>query len=108
MDHLLSKEIGLYKPIGETLDSFVIARGYPEAIQRIPVKQSKSPHKQLTVFSSIQFPDLLIFDKWQLEIKENYNVYRDLRGNKYFLLSVYGRTMDALASGGYEGRGRLR
>ncbi len=27
----------------------------------------------------------LIFDKWQLEIKENYNVYRDLRGNKIFL-----------------------
>ena len=47
----------------------------------------------------------LIFENWKLEIKENYNVSRF---NKIFLLSVYGRTMDALALGGYEGRGRLR
>ena len=29
-------------------------------------------------------------------------------GRRHLLLSVYGRTTDALASGGYEGRGRLR
>ena len=46
-----------------------------------------------------------IFENRELEIKENYNVTRLARS---FLLSVYGRTTDALASGGYEGRGRLR
>lgn len=56
----------------------------------------------------------MFFENWKLEIKENYNSYDEigwrnpsLRGNN-FLLSVYGRTTDALASGGYEGRGRLR
>ena len=55
-----------------------------------------------------------IFENWKLEIKENYNSYTrsmaarpSKRGNN-FLLSVYGRTTDALASGGDEGRGRLR
>lgn len=33
---------------------------------------------------------------------------RSILGEENFLLSVYGRTMDALASGGDEGRGRLR
>ncbi len=47
----------------------------------------------------------LFFENRKLEIKENYNVNEI---NKIFLLSVYGRTTDALASGGYEGRGRLR
>ena len=45
------------------------------------------------------------FENRKLEIKENYNVNEI---NKIFLLSVYGRTTDALASVGYEGRGRLR
>ena len=56
----------------------------------------------------------MFFENRKLEIKENYNSYDEigwrnpsLRGNN-FLLSVYGRTTDALASVGYEGRGRLR
>ena len=47
----------------------------------------------------------LIFENRKLEIKENYNV---TRLTSFILLSVYGRTMDALASGGDEGRNRLR
>ena len=69
----------------------------------------------------------LIFEKWQLETKENYNSYSEIWMEKSILkreisqakkavgpacppllLSVYGRTTDALASGGDEGRGRLR
>ena len=67
----------------------------------------------------------LLFENRKLEIKENYNSYNEidnpkelskarillrvkLRRMKNFLLSVYGRTTDALASVGYEGRGRLR
>ena len=48
-----------------------------------------------------------ILEKRQLEIKENYNSYTE-KSEEGFLLSVYGRTTDALASGGDEGRGRLR
>ena len=58
---------------------------------------------------------LLLFENWKLEIKENYNSYNEIdnpkglsKARKNFLLSVYGRTTDALASVGYEGRGRLR
>ena len=56
---------------------------------------------------------LLIFENRKLEIKENYNSYIEIGWShpslsENFLLSVYGRTTDALASGGYEGRGRLR
>ena len=72
---------------------------------------------------------LLLFENRKLEIKENYNSYNEIddrkivskRGGSFdysiirlfdyfpsFLLSVYGRTTDALASVGYEGRGRLR
>ena len=47
-----------------------------------------------------------LIENRKLEIKENCNVYRDAR--RKILLSVYGRTTDALASGGDEGRGRLR
>ena len=50
---------------------------------------------------------LMFFEKRQLEIKENYNSYTE-KSEEGFLLSVYGRTTDALASGGDEGRGRLR
>ena len=56
----------------------------------------------------------LIFENRKLEIKENYNSYNEIDDRKVvfseenFLLSVYGRTTDALASVGYEGRGRLR
>ena len=78
----------------------------------------------------------MIFEKRKLETKENYNSYtrsgcavlaRPRRedfsrqelarragpvlgppGGGAVLLSVYGRTKDALASGGDEGRGRLR
>ena len=67
-----------------------------------------------TTSTSMYLKHFLIFENWKLEIKENYNSYDEigwrnpsLRGNN-FLLSVYGRTTDALASGGYEGRGRLR
>ena len=42
-----------------------------------------------------------IIDSWKLEIMENCE-------HQFFLLSVYGRTTDALASAGDEGRGRLR
>ena len=65
-----------------------------------------------------QFEDVsqafLIFENRKLEIKENYNSYNEIDDRKVvfseenFLLSVYGRTTDALASVGYEGRGRLR
>ena len=67
------------------------------------------------------------FENWQLETKENYNSYSEIWMEKSILkreisqakkavgpvcppllLSVYGRTTDALASGGDEGRGRLR
>ena len=53
------------------------------------------------------------FENRLLEIKENYNSYIEIGWShpslsENFLLSVYGRTTDALASGGYEGRGRLR
>ena len=57
---------------------------------------------------------LLLFENRKLEIKENYNSYNEIDDRKVvsseenFLLSVYGRTTDALASVGYEGRGRLR
>ena len=58
----------------------------------------------------------LFFENRELEIKENYNSYTRRIGRRdpfrdeeaSFLLSVYGRTTDALASGGDEGRGRLR
>ena len=57
----------------------------------------------------------LLFENRKLEIKENYNSYNEIdnpkglsSARKNFLLSVYGRTTDALASVGYEGRGRLR
>ena len=71
-----------------------------------------------------------IFEKRQLETKENYNSYDEIGRTRVrpisekslgqggeeaggsrrpaVLLSVYGRTTDALASGGDEGRGRLR
>ena len=73
---------------------------------------------------------LLIFENWEMGNKENYNSYTRSGGGCPFvgglrlarrflragahrlaagaLLSVYGRTKDALASGGEEGRGRLR
>ena len=57
---------------------------------------------------------LLLFENRKLEIKENYNSYNEIGwiqsilSEENFLLSVYGRTTDALASVGYEGRGRLR
>ena len=47
-----------------------------------------------------------IFENRKLEIKENYNSY--IESERFFLLSVYGHTTDALASGGDEGRERLR
>ena len=50
----------------------------------------------------------MLFDNRELEIVENYNSYNEIKRGTNFLLSVYGRTMDALASGGDEGRGRLR
>ena len=72
----------------------------------------------------------MIFEKRQLETKENYNSYDEIGRTRVrpisekslgqggeeagvsrrpaVLLSVYGRTTDALASGGDEGRGRLR
>ena len=55
-----------------------------------------------------------LFENRKLEIKENYNSYNEIGwiqsilSEENFLLSVYGRTTDALASVGYEGRGRLR
>ena len=58
--------------------------------------------------------DGLLFENRKLEIKENYNSYNEIGwiqsvlSEENFLLSVYGRTTDALASVGYEGRGRLR
>ena len=40
----------------------------------------------------------MFFENWELEIKENYNSYNEIkRFQTDFLLSVYGRTMDALA-----------
>ena len=90
LDHLLSKEI---------------AR-----------KGKVKPHADILLFS--QAPTsmgLLLFENRKLEIKENYNSYNEIdnpkglsSARKNFLLSVYGRTTDALASVGYEGRGRLR
>ena len=80
----------------------------------IKIKKVKKPPCAVCVVFDIlctRSPErvTLIFEKWQMEIKENCNVYRDERVFKTnFLLSVYGRTTDALASGGDEGRGRLR
>ena len=59
-----------------------------------------------------------IFERRKLEIQENCNVYIlrsrkakediEIERGRSILQSVYGRTTDALASGGDEGRGRLR
>ena len=91
-----------------------------------PDAKKVKPRADILLFS--QAPTsmgLLLFENRKLEIKENYNSYNEidnpkglssarillrvkLRRMKNFLLSVYGRTTDALASVGYEGRGRLR
>ena len=72
MDHLLSKE---------TSPSL---RGRGEMVKRLPKPARAkadaflSLHTAFAVFSSVIFKVALIFENWKLEIKENYNVYRDL------------------------------
>ena len=77
-------------------------------------------HERLLFSRASPFRVVLIFENWQLEVERELQlIYEIWRGatsagreeflrQKQILLSVYGRTTDALASGGYEGRGRLR
>ena len=106
LDHLLSKETGRKAKVKVGVKS---SSGTMEFNYRCPTptrnSHSNSLAQTFTVFSTACFQKHSFFENRKLEIKENYNVSRF---NKFILLSVYGRTMDALASGGYEGRNRLR
>ena len=47
------------------------------------------PRTDISVFSKIYFQDLLIFENWKLEIKENYNSYIEIGWNHPSLSENY-------------------